>query len=100
MVSVDGVIRDITSMISSVCMRSPSNAPGFDSFECSLAPMYLGWHLPRSQQAGPDSEKINLLSRILPLQAHVVEIVLTTQLGCRNHWIQAVYHILPHSLPT
>ena len=40
-----GAMRAITFWTSSVCMRSPSNASGFESLACALADRYCGWHL-------------------------------------------------------
>lgn len=45
MVNVPGERRAMTSFISSVWIRRPSNAPGVDSLTWALGDRYVGWHL-------------------------------------------------------
>ena len=45
MVSVDGVMREMTSMISSVWMRRLSKVPFLHSFEWLFCERYRGAHL-------------------------------------------------------
>ena len=47
---VPGAIRQITSWSSSVWIRSPSNAPGWESLRCALFDRYCGWHLTGRKQ--------------------------------------------------
>lgn len=101
MVKVDGVMREMTSMISSVWMRRLSNVPFLDSFEWLFWERYRGAHLCRGQTFWQlSSACLDSLLRIFALQTHVVKVVVSTQLGVFNDRVESIDHVLPDRFST
>lgn len=93
------MIRLITSLISSVWMRRPSNAPGDDSRTWAFEDRYAGWHLRWLGWLVWFAGLMDSLLRELTLQTQEIKVVVAADQGIPDHWIQRVDNILPDRLP-